>query len=252
MEIESPDEEIFRLFDGARIKLDKIEGNSKQQKKQVIKDLAKRLEDKIQADTICIEITNQLRGQVSDSFVRQCLDDKYKQSHRVENAKKQNKKQNPFGEYKENVEDLASLPTLNQEGQTDKIIMVEVNGQPVDHKDWDDTSVLNDADPFGENKVIEKESSQNVQLKESIRKPSPLTASDNTKNIHGYKNKSEIAVINFEFFKTYREVSNYAKPFFYKGNNSEIWFHGKIDITTGKVISSDFGRTNEQLEGAGV
>jgi hypothetical protein len=91
MEIEFQDEEILWLFDDARTKLEKIEGNSKQQKKQVIKDLAKSLEDKIRTDTICIEITNQLRGQISESFVRQSLDDKYKQSHRVENAKKQNK-----------------------------------------------------------------------------------------------------------------------------------------------------------------
>ena len=89
---ENHDKAISQLFEDAKSKLDKIESNSKQQKNQVIKDLAKNLEEKIQTDIICIEITNQLRGQVSDSFIRQCLDEKYKQKSRVQT--RENKRNN--------------------------------------------------------------------------------------------------------------------------------------------------------------
>ncbi len=93
--------------------------------------------------------------------------------------------------------------------------------------------------------------SQNAQLKEALKKLNPITTADIAKSAHSDKENTEITILNFEFFKAYREVSNYAKPFFYKGNNSEIWFHGKINTTTGKVISLGFGRTSE-LQGSDV
>jgi hypothetical protein len=47
---------------------------------------------------------------VSESFIHQCLDDKYKQKHRVENAKKQKKKE---GQEEDNSEEnLAPLPYI--------------------------------------------------------------------------------------------------------------------------------------------
>jgi hypothetical protein len=51
--------------------------------------LAKDLEGKIPTDTISVEIVNQLRGRVSQQFIHNCLEMKYKQKHRIENAKKQ-------------------------------------------------------------------------------------------------------------------------------------------------------------------
>ncbi len=88
--------------------------------------------------------------------------------------------------------------------------------------------------------------SQNVLLKEPIKKLKKFTIADNIDRTNNDNGEPEPRILNFEFSKSYWEVSNYAKPFFYKGNNSEIWFHGKIDITTGKVISSGFGRSSQQ------
>jgi hypothetical protein len=61
-------------------------------KKKVILDWARKLEDEVPMDTICMELCRRLRGQVSASFIRQCLDEKYKQEVRVRNAKRQRKK----------------------------------------------------------------------------------------------------------------------------------------------------------------
>jgi hypothetical protein len=40
-------------------------------------------------DSICIESVTRLRGKVSSRFICECLDEKYKQKYRVENAKRQ-------------------------------------------------------------------------------------------------------------------------------------------------------------------
>jgi hypothetical protein len=81
--------EISSLFRDALSKLDKIDAQAERERKEIVKNLAKDLEGKIATDTISIEIVNQLRGRVSERHIRECLDEKYKQKHRVENARKQ-------------------------------------------------------------------------------------------------------------------------------------------------------------------
>src|SRR6476646_9552747 len=105
------DEEISYLFENARSKLDKIHAQAEKEKK-IVKEVAKDLEGKIPIDTICIEIVNQLRGRVSERFIRECLEEKYKQEHRVDNARKQKKRRQ---EEQEKNENLAALTPLNNE-----------------------------------------------------------------------------------------------------------------------------------------
>lgn len=123
---EKHDAEVTRLFEDARDKLEKVEANAIKQKRQIVVDLAKSLEGKVSIDSICMEIINQLRGQVSASFIRQCLDEKYKQKTRVENARKQQNRQ-PKSKYSEK---LATVTSLNQEDGEDKkgVIVAEVGG----------------------------------------------------------------------------------------------------------------------------
>ena len=64
---------------------------TQKEKKQIVKDLANNLEGKIPTDTISIEIVNQLRDKVSERFIHNCLDEKYKQKSQVENARRQKK-----------------------------------------------------------------------------------------------------------------------------------------------------------------
>jgi hypothetical protein len=71
---ESQEQEITSLFEDARVKLAKVDENAKDLKKNIVIELAKKLEGKIpQTDSISIEIVNQLRGQVSERFIHECL-----------------------------------------------------------------------------------------------------------------------------------------------------------------------------------
>lgn len=173
---EYPDKDISMLFDDARTKLDEIEGNSKLQKKKVVKDLAISLEEKIQTDTICIEITNQLRSQVSESFIRQCLDEKYKQKPRVENARKQKKKER-FTE----DDNLASLPSLTPLTK-DKKILVDVNGGVSFEEDDDEDQV--DEDDKRSSSIqssttsLEERSLKNEKEREDLKQSSQSVTDD--------------------------------------------------------------------------
>lgn len=94
--LQSTEQEISVLFQAAAIKLDKIDTHAKGQKIKVVQELARDLEGKIPTDTIAIEIVHQLHGKVSERLVHDCLEEKYKQKHQVENARKQKgKKQIP-------------------------------------------------------------------------------------------------------------------------------------------------------------
>ena len=127
---ESYDETISSLFRDAVVKLDKVDAQAKESKKQIIVDLAKNLEGKIPTDTISIEIINQLRGQVSERFIRECLDEKYKQKVRVENARKQKYHRRQEEEDKVSGK-LAAVTPLNQveEEENKKVIILDTDGR---------------------------------------------------------------------------------------------------------------------------
>jgi len=104
-------QEISLLFENARINLNKIDDQAKNKKKNIVKDLARDLEGKIPIETICIEIVNQLRSKVSERFIRECLEDRYKQQDKAENAKKQKERHKS----KESYESVAAHTPLKQE-----------------------------------------------------------------------------------------------------------------------------------------
>ncbi len=69
-----------------------IESESKGKKKKIILDSASALEGRYREDTIAMVLVQGLKGVASERFIHQCLPEKYKQKHRVLNAKKQKKK----------------------------------------------------------------------------------------------------------------------------------------------------------------
>jgi len=79
--------------------------------------LAKDLEGKIRTDSICNEIVHQLHGKVSERLIRRCLDEKYKETHRVKNARKQKPD--------ENTKDLAATVPLEQEKSKQQIASIQ-------------------------------------------------------------------------------------------------------------------------------
>ena len=268
------DEEISWLFEDARFKLDNIDKNSKQQKNQIISDLAKNLEEKIQTDTICIEITNQLRGQVSDSFIRQCLDEKYKQNSRVENARKQ-KKQQTFTANS----DLAALTTLNSVTK-DKKILIDTSGRAIfeeaqKNKDEDDRRITSiESSTISENAFPDLPSQkyqtglakevehldlvecsscmelklENEELKEALTKSSPFVTADKTASSLTDPNELDIHcdnLLTFAFYMLYDDLRKQMQSIFPNVcSYSKIWFIGKIDKSTGEVVSSTFNGLN--------
>ena len=76
------EQEIDSLFEDARQELARVDKNAKELKKNIVINLAKKLDGKIPTDTICIEIVNQLRGRVSERFIHECLPEKYKKNIR--------------------------------------------------------------------------------------------------------------------------------------------------------------------------
>lgn len=273
---EGRDQEIAWLFNDAITKLENIQNNSKQQKKQVIKDLAKSLEEKIPTDTICIEITNQLRGQASDSFVRQCLDEKYKQSHRAKNAKKQNKNQTPH-ELNKEFGKLASVTTLNQEDQNDNMIMVEAYGQSrlQENEDKCDNTnkqslerrenfVQDDISRISTNPstltepkpILEKRADLEgcpdcleyrlkvIELSDALEKSTQFVIADKTASL--VKSMENSDIIQFECRMKFDKMQKFLAQLFPKIHSyRDVWFWGRLSKNTSRVISFDFGRTNQ-------
>jgi hypothetical protein len=85
--------ELDKIETDAKKKIDKVEAETKKAKSQIVQKLARDLEGKIPTDEISSDIIHQLHGRVSQRLVHDCLDEKYKKKHRVENARKQKKKQ---------------------------------------------------------------------------------------------------------------------------------------------------------------
>ena len=278
---ENLDKEISWLFDEARSHLEKIRTNADQQKKQIVRNLAKSLEGKIPIDSICIEITNQLNGRVSESFVRQCLDDKYKQSHRAENAKKQNRKQTPY-KNKEDLEKLATLTSLNQEDHNDKIIMVEANGQALVQREGNDNPhdelFLNLKDPSTTDETKTRLSSKMsrddepkqqlelksadsglkecsgcqelhakvIELSDALKKATQFEIADKT--VYPDQSPETNDIVLFEYSMVFDKMQKYLAPLYLKiGPHGDVWLKGQIDKKTSKVVSLDFGRINQQL-----
>jgi hypothetical protein len=276
------DTETSLLFEDAIEKLDKIDVQANDSKKQIIINLAKNLEGKIPTDIISMEITDQLRGRVSPSFIRECLDEKYKVKFRAENAKKQKpipqrglvlapvvalKQQKELEEVTEQ-ETIEKVDTIVDAG--DKIsIEEEKRGEPYTTIDFsfmtDKTIVPVSYQQQQEHKLKEKPNKEleecssckdlydeNLELKEVLQKSSQFATADmmlSTSATATYDVDKGNDVLPFEFSMLFRNIRNYMTPLHSRiGDNGEVWFNGKIDIKTGEVIYSNLGRMEQQYQ----
>jgi len=117
-------QEISLCFKVAIEKLEKVDAYAKKEKTQIVQDLAKALEGKIPTDRICIEITDRLRNKVSERLIHSCLDEKYKQKRRVENARKRKSKH-------QITEHLAATLLLEQEKPQQQQLAATQDGKSV-------------------------------------------------------------------------------------------------------------------------
>jgi hypothetical protein len=131
----SEHEGIALLFRMATDKLDQVETNAKKEKQQIVRDLARDLEKFRPIDRIASEIVEELREKVSKSVIYAALDDRYKTSYRVQNARKRKKEKEkkddslaPTSELKQVIIDtsghstqqLVSEPDSSHDGDNNK------------------------------------------------------------------------------------------------------------------------------------
>ena len=290
----NPEEDTSLIIEDVRRKLKEIdsqtkgehkeiESKAKGKKKVIINKFAKDLEGKVKDEDICKEIIHHL-SEVSERFIRACLPEKYKQKHRVLNAKKQKKKK--VIKEEEKLAAIIMKTPLNSEKEEEEkdkkkqVMLVNVDGS---------ISIKNDADgdPDSESQVTDN------SFESSINRPSPWyqqeeqqqplqeqnyedkemeeysksnessllkdhNLNDNEELEHAYiKENEEISenrintttdndVVNVEFSMSFNKIRKYMSPLFPKiGDNGSIWFHIKVNKKTFRVIHSNFGRIGE-------
>jgi hypothetical protein len=235
------DNDISSIFEAAIDKLDNIDSEAKKQKKQIISELAKKLEEKIPVNTISIEIVNRLRGRSSPRFIRQCLDEKYKQKSRVENARKQKKEEEEGRKKKQQEqickESLAAVSPLNQEARE---IAVDVHGREETVIVSPGEPVINPTGTGGSSGDDDDDSAvvSSTYLKNDERSDNQLQKNEN--NPSPFRFPLPLGVVwDIIFPLIMRE----------EGREFLIWFIGMLDKHTGKVISADIeGRTKASLQ----
>ncbi len=268
-------DEISLLVEAAIGKLDKVDAQAEGQKKHIVVDLAKDIEGKIPIDTICMEIVDKLHGKVSPRFIRECLDEKYKQKDRVDNARKQKRQIESKIDNK-----LAAQPPLNAVVGTNGITILDadylipLSGNDEDNKSSATIIDISSADitiaesPYqlkeqeklkNQNNSDLKECSsckdlysKNLELEEALAKSTQMTTADKIRsapNTDNHNKETDNGVCDFEFPMPYKELQKYMASLFKKmGGDGEVWFRCSIDKKAGKVISSNFGRLNQQWQ----
>jgi hypothetical protein len=176
---------------------------------------------------------------VSDRFVRECLDQKYKQEHRVKNAKKQKK-------------DLAALPPLGSDNLEHKAIVMDTSGNEIGRTQFytpeDSVNQINESSDTNNFCLQCSKSEVKIQeLEEALRKTSFATGVNELKIERSKSNPvvHEDGIIDFEFCLDWEPVRRYMNTLFGAGR-SYVWFSGELDRKTGKIISAYPGRIVER------
>jgi hypothetical protein len=222
----SNEEEISLRVQVAIEKLDKVDADAEKEKRQIVQDLAKDLEGKIPTNRIANEIVHQLHGKkISPRTIRNCLDEKYKENYRVENARKQKRK--------ESTEDLAALMPLEQEKAKQQIAATK-DGKSVIIKE---TSGNTEASSISRTDESDSEKCPNCsEMEEALRKATTLSTADTL--------YSTPEILDLEFSLPYQCVQQYMAAEYRQGK-SKVWFSVKINVKAKKVTSAKAGRTSE-------
>jgi hypothetical protein len=250
----SNEDEISLCFQIAIKKLDKIDADAKKEKTQIVQDLAKDLEGKIPMDRIAIEIVHQLHRKVSERLIHDCLDEKYKQKHRVENAKKQKRREIP--------EDLAApmpLNSMNVEHHKKEVVIDTLGNEIVEPQI--PTSEVPDYEDEG-NKVTLQQSPQRdltecedcevkecriKDLEDALRKATQLTPTDQMTP----KETAEQQVIEFHFSMPFEDLrSSMGKVFEMTKGFGKVMFRGTLNTITGEVTVFFCGNSQDEAFGA--
>jgi hypothetical protein len=182
----SEHEEIALLFRAATDKLDKVDDDAKKEKQQIVRDLARDLEKFRPIDRIASEIVEELRKKVSKSVVYAALDEKYKTSYRVQNARKQKKKKQeaeslaPTSELKQVVIDTSGRTTQQQVSEPDSFDVAEgesLRQQQIGVKQDNESVTITENDVGNGSGTSPPQSEQGIKTGIDININSDITAS---------------------------------------------------------------------------
>lgn len=263
------EKEIVWIVENAIERLNVVKENAQKENKQIVSNLAQDLEEIIPMDTICTEIIRKLDGHLKPRTIRKYLDEKYKIKSRVDNARKQKTRQSSLA---------ASGPLNNVSGTVvvndrNEISFPEGDNKKTNHpreisvidneciQSLSEKELLSSTEQklLSKNQVnteitecpgcMEKEE-ENKQLKEVLQKVPQFIAADKMGRsfaTEGLKEKPE-EPLKFEVSKTGWEIRDYIRSSKIKSYNETIWFSGRIDRITGKIINFDLGRIGPQQE----
>ncbi len=172
---------------------------------------------------------------------------------------------------------LAVLPPLNQEETKNKeVMMIDIDGRmslqineeiepstttdpsttidktfaKVSHQSQQEQEQkLNKQDDleFKECYSCKAQCNTILELQEALEKSSQFVSADKMESTYDNDRNTINDILPFEFFMPYKKILNYMIPLFQKtGDGGEVWFNGKIDKKTGKVISANPGRIDQQ------
>jgi len=206
-----------------------------------------------------MEIAHQLHGKVSERLVDGCLDEKYKQKHRVENARKRKKTQ---------VSAYLAAPLLLEQEKPQQQIAVTHDGKSVTVDDNNEakTPAINqtksvveqtpcpktDTSLVAPDKLTRNKSDcpncnvlrlHNQELEEALHEATTLSTAD-TLNSPAYVIPNEESEI--EFSLPYPEVQQYMAAE-YKREGSKVWFNCMVDVKSKKVTSAKTGRISVDI-----
>lgn len=262
------EKDIVTIVENAIEKLNVVKENAKKENKQIVSDLAKDFEGIIPMDTICAEIINRLDGHLSSRTIRKYLDEKYKVKYKMENARKQKKN---------SQSSLAVQGPLNNEGGT--VVVNDRNSISFpneDSKHYFQPSQISTDDSPPVRSLSQQESSssteqkqpslgqvntgltecpgciekqeENNQLKEVLQNVQQFTTADKMGSsavaTEGLKEEPE-EPIEFEVSKTGSELREFLISNNIRSTKDTIWFNGKIDRNSGKVVYFGLGRLDQ-------
>lgn len=223
---EANEQEISLWVQVAIERLEKVDSDAKEKKTQIVKDLAKNLEGKIPTDRIANEIVHQLRGKVSERLIHSCLEKKYKEKYRVENAQKRKKK-------REVTAESAAPLLLEQEKPQQLMVAVTEEGKSVT---IDETSKNREASISRTNESDSEKCPNCSELEEALRKATTLSTADTL--------YSTAEILDIEFSLHYQYVQQYMADEYRQGRD-KVWFSVKIDVKNKEVTSAKVGRISE-------
>lgn len=259
------EKDIVAIVENAIEKLNVVKENAQKENKQVVSDLAKHLEGIIPMNTICMEIILRLHGHLKPRTIRKYLDEKYKIKSKSDNARKQNNNQsslaapmplnNVSGMVVVNDRNEISFPDVNnkQSLQTSEISVIE---DSIAIRSVSQKESLNSTDEKQLSKsqintgmtecpgCIEREE-KIKQLGEVLQKFQQFTTADKIEPsaiaTQVLKEQPE-EPLEFESSKKEWEIRNYMNKVIYPG---AIWFNGRIDRKSGKIINFGLGRLDQ-------